>query len=89
MPLRDAFNPQTWKKLYTMQDVESCLSRVQAVGFNEKRVSVTFISVEPRCEKIGLLDFRPGQTQIGCTATEDGWRLEISDLVRRGIVLFM
>ena len=39
MPLRDAFNPQTWKKMYTMQDVESCLSRVQVVGFNEKRVS--------------------------------------------------
>lgn len=37
MPLREAFNPQTWKKFYTMHDVESCLARVQVVGFNEKR----------------------------------------------------
>ena len=25
----------------------------------------------------------------GCTTTEDSWRLEISDLERRGIVLFV
>lgn len=43
MPLRDAFNPQTWKKIYTMHDVESCLARVQVVGFNEKRVSLLLL----------------------------------------------
>ena len=42
---------------------------------------------EPRCEKTGLRDFRPGPTQTGCTAKEDGQRLEISDLGSRGIVL--
>ena len=28
-------------------------------------------------------------TKLGCTATEGGWRLEMSDLERRGIVLTM
>lgn len=37
LPLRDALNPQTWKKCYTLQDIDSCLSRVQVVGFNEKK----------------------------------------------------
>ena len=27
---------------------------------------------EPRCEKTSLRGFRPGQTQPGCTAKEDG-----------------
>ena len=33
--------------------------------------------------------FRPGPThgKPGCTATEDGYRLEISDLASRGIIL--
>ena len=26
---------------------------------------------EPRCEKNGLRDFRPGPTQSGCTVIED------------------
>ena len=38
---------------------------------------------EPRCEKTGFRGFRPP----GCTPTEDGYRLEISDLGSRGIVL--
>ena len=42
MPLRDAFSPETWKKFYTMHDVESCLARVQVVGFNEKRVRLIY-----------------------------------------------
>ena len=42
MPLRDAFSPETWKKFYTMHDVESCLARVQVVGFNEKRVRLLY-----------------------------------------------
>ncbi|XP_060605120.1 integrator complex subunit 9-like [Ruditapes philippinarum] len=37
LPLRDAINPKVWKKCYTLQDIESCLSRVQVVGFNEKK----------------------------------------------------
>ena len=31
--------------------------------------------------------FRPGLTQPGCSATEDAYRLEISELGRREIVL--
>ena len=34
-----------------------------------------------------LHGFQPGPTQTGCTAKEDGRRLEISDLESRGIVL--
>ena len=41
---------------------------------------------EPRCEKTCLRGFRH---KPGCTAIEDGQRLEISDLDRRGIALFM
>jgi hypothetical protein len=41
LPLRDAINPKVWKKCYTLQDIESCLSRVQVVGFNEKKVSIS------------------------------------------------
>ena len=36
---------------------------------------------EPRCEKTGL------RGCLGCTVTEDGKRLEISDLGSRGIAL--
>ncbi|KAL4225643.1 Integrator complex subunit 9 [Mactra antiquata] len=36
-PLCDAINPLTWRKCYTSQDVDSCLSKVQVVGFNEKK----------------------------------------------------
>ena len=44
---------------------------------------------EPRCEKTGLRGFGPGPTKPGCTATEDGYRIEISYLGSRGIVLSM
>ena len=44
---------------------------------------------EPRCEKTGFRGFRPGPTQTGCTVIEDGQMLEISDLGRRGIVLYV
>ncbi|KAK3577284.1 hypothetical protein CHS0354_008377 [Potamilus streckersoni] len=37
MPVRDAVNPSTWKKCYSMHDIAGCLSKVQCVGFNEKR----------------------------------------------------
>ena len=48
------------------------------------------VILEPRCEKNGLRGF-PDQLRQkpDCTATEDGWRLEISDLGRRGIILFV
>ena len=32
--------------------------------------------------------FGPSPPQTGCAITEDGWRLEISNLRRRGIVLW-
>ena len=43
--------------------------------------------MEPRCEKTGLRGFDKVRHKPGCTATEDGWRLGISDLGSRGIVL--
>ena len=44
---------------------------------------------EPRREKTNILVSNQVQHKPGCTATEDGWRLEISDLESRGIVLSM
>lgn len=35
-PVCDAVRPMTWQKCYTLHDVNSCLSRVQIIGFNEK-----------------------------------------------------
>ena len=42
---------------------------------------------EPRHEKTNLLVSDLVRHKPGCTATEDGERLEISDLESRGIVL--
>ena len=42
--------------------------------------------IGPRSEKTGLGVSDQARHKQGCTATEDGWRLEISDLGRRGIV---
>ena len=44
---------------------------------------------EPRHEKTNILLSDLVQQKPGCTATEDGWRLEISDLESRGIILSM
>ena len=42
---------------------------------------------EPRCEKTGLRDFRPGPTQTGLCSHRRCLKLEISDLESRGSVL--
>ena len=47
----------------------------------------SFLLNEPRHEKTGLQGFRSGLIKPCCTTTEDGWRLEISDLGSRGSVL--
>ena len=44
---------------------------------------------EPRHEKTNVLVSDLVRHKPGCTATEDGKRLEISGLERRGIVLSM
>ena len=44
---------------------------------------------EPRREKTNILVSDLVRHEPGCTATEDGYRLEISDLESRGIVLSM
>ena len=45
------------------------------------------ILIEPRHEKTNILVSDLVRHKPGCTATEDGYRLEISDLESRGIVL--
>ncbi|XP_071148111.1 integrator complex subunit 9-like [Mytilus edulis] len=35
--LKEAVHPFAWKKCYTKHDIQSCVARVQTVGFNEKR----------------------------------------------------
>ena len=56
-----------------------------------KRYSATSIelkmSLVVRKPAFGVSDMVPHK--LGCTASEDGWRLEISDLESRGIVLSM
>ena len=42
---------------------------------------------EPRHEKTNILVSDQVRHKPGCTVTEDGWRLEISGLGIRGIVL--
>ncbi|XP_052237573.1 integrator complex subunit 9-like isoform X5 [Dreissena polymorpha] len=37
LPLREAVNPTSWRKCYTLQDIDACMSRVQVMGFNEKK----------------------------------------------------
>ncbi|XP_061164855.1 uncharacterized protein LOC133173822 [Saccostrea echinata] len=36
-PLRDAIRPTAWRECYTRHDIQACLSKVQTVGYNEKR----------------------------------------------------
>ena len=45
------------------------------------------VTNEPRHEKTNILVFDQVQHKLGCTVTEDGYRLEILDLESRGIVL--
>ena len=42
---------------------------------------------KPRREKTNILVFDLVRYKLGCTATEDGQRLEISDLESIGIIL--
>ena len=65
-----------------------CSPLFQSWGHNYHKIPTL---IEPRCEKNGLLGFRPHlvRHKSGCTTTEDSWRLEILDLERRGVVLSM
>ena len=45
--------------------------------------------IEPRHEKTNVLVSDLIRHKPGCTATENGWRLEILDFERRKIVLSM
>ena len=49
----------------------------------------TVSTYEPRHEKTNVLVSDLGRHKAGCTATEDGKTLEISDLESRGITLSM
>ena len=41
--VRDALRPTAWKQCYTKHDINSCLSKVQPVGYNEKKVCHTTV----------------------------------------------
>ena len=49
----------------------------------------TRLKFEQRYEKTNILVSDLVRHKLGCTATEDGYRLEISDIEIRGIVLSM
>ena len=42
--LREAIRPTAWRECYTKHDIQACLSRVQTVGYNEKRVTYIHLS---------------------------------------------
>lgn len=42
-PLKDAVEVSTWRRCYTMQEVNSALSKIQLVGYSQKIVSVNMI----------------------------------------------
>lgn len=43
-PLKDAIAPQTWRKCYSLHAIQSSLSRVDIVSFNESKVcTITFV----------------------------------------------
>lgn len=41
-PLKDAVDVWTWKRCYSMQEVNSALSKVQLVGYSQKVVRSSF-----------------------------------------------
>lgn len=41
-PLKDALDVWTWKRSYSMQEVNSALSKVQLVGYSQKVVGLLF-----------------------------------------------
>ena len=55
-------------------------------SFSRDKVHILII-IEPRHEKTNVLVSDLVRHKPGCIATEDGKRLEISDLERRGIAL--
>ena len=62
----------------------------EVYGFSQIFVCVSFFcKFEPRHEKINVLVSEMVRHKPGCTATEDGYRLEYLDLETRGIVLSM
>lgn len=36
--LADCFKPRSWKRIYTLANVNASLARIQMVGYNEKIV---------------------------------------------------
>ena len=58
----------------------NCYLNILTLGLRE-------IRNKPRHEKTNVVVCDLVRHKPGCTATEDGYRLEISDLERRGIVL--
>ena len=64
-------------------DCTICVAKTKALisfAVTEKLICV-FVFAYAKCW------FSHDEAQLSCTATEDGWRLEILDLGRRGIVL--
>lgn len=52
-PLKDAVEVSTWRRCYTMQEVNSALSKIQLVGYSQKIVSVdTFVSAFMRATPV-------------------------------------
>lgn len=56
-PLKDAVEVSTWRRCYTMQEVNSALSKIQLVGYSQKIVSVGMILLINKCFRFLLLFF--------------------------------
>lgn len=44
-PLKDAVDVWTWKRCYSMQEVNSALSKVQLVGYSQKVVRTLILTL--------------------------------------------
>lgn len=42
-PLKDALDVWAWKRSYSLQEVNSALSKVQLVGYSQKVVKTSFL----------------------------------------------
>lgn len=46
-PLNEAYNPRSWKHMYSIEDVHSSLSRVRIAGYDEKLDILGAITISP------------------------------------------
>ena len=72
------------KGVYSVENLRKMTLHIPNIDLVNDNVYTRY---EPRREKTNVLVSNLARHKPGCTATEDAWKLEISDLESRGIVL--